>query len=191
MTSLIHLKVHPGIGKSTLYAHIAERQPGTLNLDIDRLHGLVGGWQYDDGRTHDVLRPLALAMASTHLRGGRDVVLPQYLARLEEIEAFEQVAREEGPDFKEVVLLHGKAESVARFGRRRDDSPWGAHNRRLVEARGAPVLLAALYDRLVEVLELRPSVVVVRSEPGAVDDTYASLTRALRSAAGARSCRRP
>lgn len=190
MTSLIHLNGPPGIGKSTLSALWAERHPGTLNLDIDRLHGLVGGWQ-DDGRTHDVLRPLALAMASTHLRGGRDVVLPQYLARLEEIEAFEQVAREEGADFKEVVLLHGKAESVARFGRRRDDSPWGAHNRRLVEARGGPVLLAALYDRLVEVLELRPSVVVVRSEPGAVDDTYASLTRALRSAAGARSCRRP
>ncbi len=158
MTSLIHLNGPPGIGKSTLSALYADRHPGTLNLDIDRLHGLVGGWQDDDGRTHDVLRPLALAMASTHLRDGRDVVLPQYLARLEEIEAFEQVARDEGADFHEVVLLDEKAESVARFDRRRDDSPWGAHNRRLVEARG------------------------VRSEPGAVGDTYASLTRALRSA---------
>jgi predicted kinase len=184
VTSLIHLNGPPGIGKSTLSALHADRHPGTLNLDIDRLHRLVGGWQDADGRTHDVVRPLALAMASTHLRGGRDVVLPQYLARLEEIEAFEQVADAEGADFREVVLLDGKAESLARFDRRRDGSPWGEHNRRLVARHGGPVLLAAMYDRLLEVVALRPSAVVVRAEPEAVEDTYALLVRALGSAAG-------
>ena len=71
VTSLIHLNGPPGIGKSTLSALYAERHPGTLNLDIDSLHRLVGGWQDVDNRTHDVLRPVALAMASAHLRGGR------------------------------------------------------------------------------------------------------------------------
>ena len=98
MTVLIHLNGPPGIGKSTLSALYTRRHPGTLNLDIDRLHYFVGGWQDVDNHTHEVLRPVARAMASTHLAGGRNVILPQYLARLSEIEAFENVARErDGP----------------------------------------------------------------------------------------------
>ncbi len=179
VTSLIHLNGPPGIGKSTLSALYAERHPGALNLDIDSLHRLVGGWQDADNHTHGVLRPVALAMASTHLGGGRNVILPQYLARLDEIDAFEKVAREQGADFREVVLLDEKAESIARFDRRRDDSAWGKHNRRLVALHGGPVMLAAMYDQLLEILQLRPSAVVVRSEPEAVENTYASLMQVL------------
>ena len=142
MTSLIHLNGPPGIGKSTLAALYAERHPGTLNLDIDSLHRLVGGWRDPENRTHDVLRPVALAMASTHLAGGRDVILPQYLALLDEIEAFERVADQQAAHFREVVLLDEKAESIARFGRRTDDSAWGEHNRRLVALQGGSVMLA-------------------------------------------------
>ena len=181
MSSLIHLNGPPGIAKSTLSALYAHRHPGTLNLDIDRLHRLVGGWQDVDNHTHEVLRPVALAMASTHLRGGRDVVLPQYLARPDEIDAFEEVARGQGSAFHEVVLLDEKASSLARFDRRRDDSAWAEHNRRLVALQGGPVMLAAMYDRLVELLALRPSAVVVCSEPDAVERTYASLVQVLRS----------
>ena len=93
MPRLIHLNGPPGIGKSTLAALYADRHPGTLDLDIDRLHALVGGWRDPENRTHDVLRPVALAMASAHLGGGRDVILPQYLGRIAEIEAFERAAR--------------------------------------------------------------------------------------------------
>jgi membrane glycosyltransferase len=118
-------------------------------------------------------------MASTHLGGGRDVILPQYLARLDEIDAFEKVAHEQRADFREVVLLDEKAESVARFDRRRDDSAWGEHNRRLVALQGGPVMLAAMYDQLVEIVQLRPAAAVVRSEPEAVEDTYASLLQVL------------
>lgn len=179
MTSLIHLNGPPGIGKSTLSALYAERHPGTLNLDIDSLHRLVGGWQDVDSHTHEVLRPVALAMASTHLGGGRSVILPQYLARLDEINAFEKVAHEQGADFLEVVLLDEKAESIARFERRGDDSAWGEHNRRLVALQGGPKMLAAMYDRLLEILQLRPSAVIVRSEPEAVEHTYESLIQVL------------
>jgi hypothetical protein len=169
----------PGIGKSTLSALYADRHPGTLNLDIDSLHGLVGGWQDAGNHTHEVLRPVALAMASAHLHGGRDVILPQYLARLDEIVAFEEVAREQGADFREVLLLDERAASIARFDRRSDDSLWGRHNREVVALQGGPVMLAAMYDRLLEILELRPSAVVVRSEPEAIEMTYASLLQAL------------
>jgi hypothetical protein len=179
---LIHLNGPPGIGKSTLSALYTDRHPGTLNLDIDSLHGLVGGWQDPENRTHDVLRPVALAMASTHLGGGRDVILPQYLSRIDEIEAFEKVAHDAGADFREVVLLDERAASIDRFDRRQDDSAWGVHNRRLVELWGGPVMLADLYDQLVEILPLRPGAAVVHSEPEAIEDTYALMVRALESA---------
>jgi predicted kinase len=177
--SLIHLNGPPGIGKSTLSALYADRHPGTLNLDIDSLHGLLGGWQDADTHAHEVLRPVALAMASAHLAGGRDVVLPQYLARLEEIERFERVADERGASFLEVVLLEEKAASIARFDSREDDSAWGRHNRQVVAAQGGSVFLAAMYDRLQEVLRLRPTAVMVRSEAGKVEETYSLLMGAL------------
>ena len=180
MTSLIHLNGPPGIGKSTLSALYADRHPGTLNLDIDSLHRLVGGWRDVQNHTHEVLRPVALAMASTHLAGGRDVVLPQYLARLDAIGAFERVAREQGAAFRQIVLLNEKAESIDRFERRLDDSAWNEHNRRLVADQGGPVMLAAMYDRLLDVVRQCPAAVVVYSEPEAVEQTYASLMQALR-----------
>ena len=179
VTTLIHLNGPPGIGKSTLSALYVERHPGALNLDIDSLHRLVGGWQDEDNRTHELLRPVALAMASSHLRGGHDVVLPQYLAHVQEIDAFQSAAHEQGADFREIILLAEKTESIARFDRRTDDSEWGEHNRRLVARHGGPVMLASMYDQLLEVARLRPSAVVVRSELDAVEATYLSLLRAL------------
>lgn len=179
MPRLLHLNGPPGIGKSTLSALWADRHPGTLNLDIDLLHPFVGGWREREGRTHALLRPVAHAMAGTHLAGGHDVVLPQYLARLEAIEAFEEVARAQGAEFRELVLLDGREESVERFHLRRDDSPWGVHNRELVAHRGGSAMLADMYDRLLDVLRHRPSAVVVRSDLDAVEGTYAALVRAL------------
>lgn len=176
---LIHLSGPPGIGKSTIAALWADRHPGTLDLDIDRLHPLVGGWRDPATDTHGLLRPVALAMAATHLAGGRDVVLPQHLGRVEEVEAFERVAREQGALFREVVLLHDRDEALARFERREDVSAWDRHNRQSVAALGGPAFLGALYDALLEVVRRRPSAVVVRSEPGAVEETYAALVRAL------------
>jgi hypothetical protein len=91
---LVHLNGPPGIGKSTLSALYADQYPGTLNLDVDRLHRLVGGWQDEEYDTWQAVWPLVRAMAATHLDGGRDVVLPQYHARLEEITTLEQIALE-------------------------------------------------------------------------------------------------
>jgi hypothetical protein len=179
--TLVHLNGPPGIGKSTLSALWADRHPGTLNLDVDRLHALVGGWRDPDNRTHDVLRPVALAMASTHLAGGRDVVLPQYLGRVDEVEAFAGVARAQGAGFREVLLIDDRASALERFARRRDESEWDRHNRVVVADLGGATFLGALHDRLIELLRDRPSAVVLRSRPGAVEETYAALVEALAS----------
>ena len=174
---LLHLNGPPGIGKSTLSALWAQRHPRTLNLDIDTLHLLVGGWQDPANRTHEVLRPVAKAMAAAYLATGRDVVLPQYLGRLDEVESFERIAHEQGAELREVVLLDDRASAIGRFDRRRDDTPWNQHNRRVVTDLGGDAFLAAMYDRLLAVLDARPAAVVVRSVPDAVEETYAVLER--------------
>ena len=179
MALLILLNGPPGIGKSTLSALYVERHPGTLNLDIDGLHRLVGGWEDTWGRTHDILRPIALAMASAHLAGGRDVIVPQYLGALKSIVAFEDVARAQAAEVREIVLLDDKAQSIRRFHRRQDDSPWGVHNRALVARHGGSAMLAAMYDQLLEVVGLRTSAVVIRSELDAVERTYDALIDAI------------
>ncbi|MFT4108943.1 AAA family ATPase [Propionicimonas sp.] len=179
MATLIHLNGPPGIGKSTLAALWADRHPGTLNLDIDTLHRLVGGWQDEDNRTHDVLRPVALAMAATHLAGGRDVVLPQFLGRPDAIAAFERTATLNGARFVELVLLAGRAESIARFENRSDRSEWDVHNRALVARHGGAAFLGEMYDTVPGVLAARPDAVVVPSRSGAVEDTYAAIAAAL------------
>ncbi|GAA2349990.1 AAA family ATPase [Dactylosporangium salmoneum] len=182
MARLVHLNGPPGIGKSTLSALYADRNPGTLNLDVDTLHHLVGGWQDEETDTWPVVWSLVRAMAATHLDGGRDVVLPQYHARVDEIATLEKLAREHGAGFREVVLLDDREAAIERFNRRAQgsDDPWIRHHHRLVELGGGPVVLGTMYDNLTEVVRLRPGAVVVPSTAGAVQETYELLAEALR-----------
>jgi predicted kinase len=171
-----------GIGKSTLSAIYADPNPGTLNLDVDRLHLLVGGWQDEKTDTWPVVWSIVRAMAATHLDGGRDVVVPQYHARLDEITTLERLAREHGADFREVVLLDDREAAIERFNRRARDSddPWIRHHHRLIELGGGLVVLGTMYDNLLEVVRLCPEAVVVPSVVGAVQETYGLLADALR-----------
>lgn len=179
MPQLILLNGPPAVGKSTLAARYADDHPGTLNLDIDLLHPLIGGWRDTSGRTHDIVRPLALAMAGAHLKGGRDVIVPQLLGQSAAIEAFERVARDAGARLRKVVLLAERDDVLNRFKARADRSEWDSFNRDAVAANGGEAWLGELYDRLTSVLPLRPNAVVVRSEPGDPDATYAALLEAL------------
>jgi len=178
---LVHLNGPPGIGKSTLAQLYADDHPGVLNLDIDQLRFLVGGWRHRFAETGAIVRPLALSMAGTHLRGGRDVVLPQYLGRLTEIERFEAVAHDSGAVFCEIVLMDAKQQSLERFYRRGEDSelPWHRHVQEIVEHHGGPALLADMYDQLTAVLAGRPDATVLPSPAGAVQQTYQALTAIL------------
>lgn len=179
MTSLILLNGPPGIGKSTLAARYADDHVGTLNLDIDRLHVLIGGWRELGGRVHDHLRPLALAMAAGHLAGGNDVIVPQYVARPEAAAAFDQIARAQSADLREIVLLDEREAALDRFDERPDDSEWARHNRAIVADLGDREFLAAMYDQLLSYLDARPRAVRVASKAGDTDSTYAALLGAL------------
>lgn len=158
-----------------------DNHPGVLNLDIDQLRSLIGGSRERFEETGGTVRTLALSMARTHLGAGYDVVLPQYLGSLTEIERFEAVALDSSAVFCEVMLMDTREHSVERFSRRgeRDELPWHRQVVEVVEQGGGSKLLAAMHDRLSEIVRARPQLLVVPSVEGADEETYDSLCAVL------------
>lgn len=106
---LVLLNGLPGVGKSTLAAAWAARRPGTLNLDIDVVRGLISGPPRD---TAAPARALGLAMAVEHLRGGHDVVVPQLVARTDQVGRFARAAEAASARLVH-VLVEAPPEAVA------------------------------------------------------------------------------
>jgi hypothetical protein len=79
---LIHLNGPPGIGKSTIASAFADRHPGVLNLDIDRVAAMIGGCRENFSESFDAGRLLATAMARAHLASGHDVIMPQMMTHV-------------------------------------------------------------------------------------------------------------
>ncbi|WP_139978770.1 AAA family ATPase [Nocardioides litoris] len=100
---LVLLNGMPGAGKSTLAARYRDDHAGVLVVEADLLRTWIGG---DPAGHGEAARVLALALARAHLETGCDVVVPQLLARLDQLERFEQVADEVGAELVHVVL-HG------------------------------------------------------------------------------------
>lgn len=130
MPRFIHLNGPPGIGKSTLAQMYVDEHPLVLNLDIDRVRCLLGGWRLAVGARVSLRRAnlsdlLHLAWRAIHWRAGHDVVMPQFLGRVSEIERFAAVAHANAAQFAELVVMDTKERSIERFDGRgtADDLP--------------------------------------------------------------------
>lgn len=151
-----------------------------LNLDIDRLRSSMGRWS-DDPHTAGLLaRAVALAAARVHLAAGHDVVIPQFLGRADFLEQLENLARESGVAFCEIVLLDSKENALRRFaerGRQADGPANDAHE--IADHRGGAVELSAMYDRLVFLIASRPAAKVIPTRHGQVEQAYQDVLSAL------------
>lgn len=181
MPSLLLVNGPPGIGKSTIAERYVAEHPGTLNLDIDRLRSFIGGWREDFEAAGEVVRPLALAMVTVHLRSGRDVVMPQYLGRLAELDRFEAAAVECEASFLEIVLMDTLARSLNRFNARGVDlhHPWHDEIREIVLRLGGDDYLTELYCQLTEALRRRPDAITVKTRDGCIEETYQQVIRVV------------
>ncbi len=153
---LILLNGLPGTGKSTLAARYLAEHPGVLCVEADELRRMIGG---DPDHHAEAARHLSLAMARAHLEAGYDVIVPQLVARLDQVARFEAVATECGADLVEVVLHGG-----------------------VVEARVPDEAVAHLVDYahgLADVVAARPRVHRVVSRHGDIARTYRDLLDAL------------
>src|SRR5436190_14468810 len=118
---LIHLNGPPAVGKSTLARRWAEEHLGTLNCDIDRLRMLIGGWESFD-EAAGLIRTAALAMITSYLSTGHDVVLPQTVGRHDQLDRFRLAASKAGATYVCVMLTVDPEEAVRRF-HERDRAP--------------------------------------------------------------------
>ncbi|AKU15973.1 AAA family ATPase [Luteipulveratus mongoliensis] len=180
MPRLIVLNGPPAVGKSTLAARYADDHPLALNLDLDRVHLLLGGADDNALDGYMATRDLAAAMARTHLQAGHDVVVPQYLARPLFLERLEALAGEIGAAFHEIVLLDSLQRLEARFAHRSATSAEPEHQlaARAV-ATGGEQSLPAMRARLVELVATRPLAVVIDCPEGQEDTTYRAILHAV------------
>jgi hypothetical protein len=111
MPRMILLNGPPSCGKSTLARRYAQEHPLSLDLDVDRIRDLIGGWQDEPHAAGLLARAVALAAARTHLEAGHDVIIPQFLARAEFVEQIEQLAADVDAEFHEIVLWVGVVRS--------------------------------------------------------------------------------
>lgn len=179
MPRLILLNGPPGIGKSTLARRYVEEHPFALCLDLDVLRRLLGGWQQDRAAAGLLARRLALAAAREHLHGGRDVVVPQYVARAEFIAQLDSVAAETGAGFVEILLTDSKPNALARFHARAGDPQLADQHAEAIAGLQKPEDLERMYDRLAGILAVRAATVVVPTRAGAVDAAYVALLARL------------
>jgi len=112
----IHLNGPPGIGKSTVASAFADRHPGVLNLDIDKVAALIGGYRdrFSDSFEAGIL--LVAAMARVHLANGHDVIMPQMMTNVnaEELADFESAAAAAKAEYCQILLTARIEPSVDR-----------------------------------------------------------------------------
>ncbi|MEV8608878.1 AAA family ATPase [Amycolatopsis sp. NPDC051373] len=167
---LIVLNGPPAIGKSTLAERFAQAHPPTLNLDVDRVRSLVGGWRAQPKESGLAARALALAAARAHLTAGHDVIVPQLLARPDFLLQLEELAHDVGASFHELVLWGTRENVLSRFASR---TPGTQHH----DTTAADV--AAFHDRLESLLADRPRARIITTSAGHVDDAYRAVLAAL------------
>jgi len=175
MPRFIHLNGAPGVGKSTVARRWAADHPGTLVLDVDLLRTLVGGWADDYARAGALVRPVALAAITAYLAEGQDVVLPQLIARRDELARFRAAA--EGADYRHLVLVAPPDELARRFRERPAGGPDDptAVVARHVDEHGGDALLRR-YDADVRALAAGDAgALLVETVAGDLEATYAAV----------------
>ena len=180
MPRLIHLNGPSRVGKSTLARHFADEHPGTLNLDLDVLAGLIGGWREDFSAALELARGHGRELATRHLLAGYDVILPQLVTSHDRDPdpAFEQAASRADATYIQVVLVVDDREHLQRLR--------GSRPTTEVEARVQAALVSPesdLVDRirrhLDEYLAERPQTLQVDTTGTGEDASYQRLLEAL------------
>jgi len=171
----------PGIGKSILARRYAEEHALTLVIDIDQVRGMLGRWLDHPLEAGLLARDLTVAMARAQLSAGHDVLVPQYLGKLDFIVRLEGLAAEIGAQFVELALVGERDDVVRRFERRSRASTDPAHQdaAELQRRSGGREQLAKTHGRVLAVVAARPAARLIISTDGDIEGTYTRLLASL------------
>ena len=165
------------MGKSSLAEEFAKGRPLALVVDIDLLRTQLGQWK-ERPESRLVARDLAIALIESHLGQDHDVVVPQFLGRVDFIERLELVALAAGARFVEVMLVGELASAEERFRERRARLAGRPHPENDLSDREVESTIAAAADALANVSHRRSRVHRVAAS-GDVNDTHSALLAAI------------
>jgi predicted kinase len=174
---LVLINGAPGSGKSTLAQMYIDEHPLAMALDIDVVRAMLGCWLDHPTEAGLIARRQALEMARVQLSAGRDVLVPQFLGRLDFVLELEQLSRSVGADFIELALLSSPQDAVDRFIRRsrHPDTSVQRDARALLEQSGGVDELPGMYERMLEVVASRPQTITLTTTDGQVEQAYRDL----------------
>jgi predicted kinase len=181
VADLILLNGPPASGKSTMATRLVAARPLALNLDVDAVRSALGAWIELPRESGLAARRLAIAMVTTHLAHGHDVIVPQLLARDTFVLELEAVAKQAAARFIEIALIVDRFETVRAF-ESRSASPESQQHRdaqQLIEQSGGTDGLRAIHDLLVEFLDTRPNVRRVEVIRGDIESTLRLVEAAI------------
>jgi predicted ABC-type ATPase len=180
---LIHLNGPPGIGKSTIASAFADRHPGVLNLDIDRVAAMIGGWGDSFSNSFEAGRLLAAAMARVHLANGHDVIMPQMMTHLNatELADFESAAAAAKAEYCQILLTADVEPSVERcMERAKTGDPRQDVVSKVIDERGGRDFLRKLHAQVTQFTADRQPHSVIDCERLTVEQTCQAVEAALR-----------
>jgi predicted kinase len=172
---LILLNGPPASGKSTLARYYADDHPLTLNLDIDRIRAMIGGWRTELSEAGRLARDIALAAARTHLATGHDVVVPQLVARTEFIARLGSLAAVTGATFHEIFLLPGEQPAIRQYAERARSVAGAVAPDPAISTDRTVAELTQSYRDILRVLTVRPEAAVIRTRRGEIELAYSEL----------------
>ena len=183
--SLILLNGPPSSGKSTLGRRWILGHPLALNLDIDVVRGLLGEWAETPHESGVAACRLAIAMASTHLADGHDVIVPQFFAREQFIVELDATARATSARFIEIALIVSRADTLRAFSSRSAAPENQQHRdaRALLERSGGLDALGEMHDTFTKLLETRPNAHRIDVVRGDVESTLALVESVIENSA--------
>jgi predicted ABC-type ATPase len=182
---LIHLTGPPGIGKSTVASAFADRHPGVLNLDIDQVAALIGGYRDRFSDSFEAGRLLAAAMARVHLANGHDVIMPQMMTNVNagELAVFESAAAAAKAEYCQILLTARVESAVDRcMERAKGGDPRQVVISKVIEENGGRDFVRKLHSQVTKSSAGRQPHAVIDCERLTVEQACQAVEAALRPA---------
>jgi predicted kinase len=179
MPRLILVNGAPASGKSTLARRWWAAHPGSVLLDVDAVRATIAGWLDDPTASGLLARRMTLAAIAEALGEGRDVIVPQFLARPEFADALAEAAARSGAAFVELALVADPSELAGRFAARSAAPETREHADAAALQARAGEDVRAQQERMLALLATRPDVIRLESRPGEIDAALALLTAAI------------